>query len=59
LVSSTSWITYGKAGEFIGEGRPEQNQQARAEMLAALEAVDLVVLFEQDTPLGLIGRRQA
>ena len=25
-------------------------------MLAALEAVDLVVLFEQDTPLDLIGR---
>jgi D-beta-D-heptose 7-phosphate kinase/D-beta-D-heptose 1-phosphate adenosyltransferase len=39
-----------------GEGRPVQDQQARAEVLAALEAVDLVVLFEQDTPLDLIGR---
>ena len=39
-----------------GEGRPVQDQQARAEVLAALEAVNLVVLFEQDTPLGLIGR---
>jgi D-beta-D-heptose 7-phosphate kinase/D-beta-D-heptose 1-phosphate adenosyltransferase len=36
-----------------------QDQQARAEVLAALEAVDLVVLFEQDTPPGLTGRRQA
>ena len=33
-----------------------QDQQARAEVLAALEAVDLVVLFEQDTPLELIAR---
>jgi D-beta-D-heptose 7-phosphate kinase/D-beta-D-heptose 1-phosphate adenosyltransferase len=39
-----------------GAGRPVQDQQARAEVLAALEAVDLVVLFEQDTPLELIGR---
>jgi D-beta-D-heptose 7-phosphate kinase/D-beta-D-heptose 1-phosphate adenosyltransferase len=29
---------------------------ARAEVLAALEAVNLVVIFEQDTPLDLIGR---
>jgi D-beta-D-heptose 7-phosphate kinase / D-beta-D-heptose 1-phosphate adenosyltransferase len=39
-----------------GEGRPVQDQQARAEVLAALEAVDLVVVFEQDTPLELIRR---
>jgi D-beta-D-heptose 7-phosphate kinase/D-beta-D-heptose 1-phosphate adenosyltransferase len=37
-----------------GEGRPVQNQRARAEVLAALEAVDLVVIFEEDTPLNLI-----
>ncbi|WP_022720644.1 D-glycero-beta-D-manno-heptose-7-phosphate kinase [Rhodopseudomonas sp. B29] len=37
-----------------GEGRPVQNERARAEVLAALEAVDLVVIFEQDTPLELI-----
>jgi D-beta-D-heptose 7-phosphate kinase/D-beta-D-heptose 1-phosphate adenosyltransferase len=37
-----------------GEGRPLQNQQARAEVLAALEAVDLVVIFDQPTPLELI-----
>jgi D-beta-D-heptose 7-phosphate kinase/D-beta-D-heptose 1-phosphate adenosyltransferase len=39
-----------------GEGRPVQNEQARAEVLAALEAVDLVAVFEEDTPLKLIAR---
>jgi D-beta-D-heptose 7-phosphate kinase/D-beta-D-heptose 1-phosphate adenosyltransferase len=38
-----------------GPGRPIQRQQARAEVLAALEAVDLVVVFDQATPLELIG----
>ncbi|HEY0938748.1 MAG TPA: D-glycero-beta-D-manno-heptose-7-phosphate kinase [Steroidobacter sp.] len=37
-----------------GEGRPVQDEQARAEVLAALEAVDLVVIFEEDTPIRLI-----
>src|SRR5215475_3395115 len=37
-----------------GEGRPVQNERARAEVLAALEAVNLVVLFEEDTPIRLI-----
>ena len=39
-----------------GDGRPIQNEQARAEVLAALEAVDLVVVFGEDTPLELIAR---
>ena len=39
-----------------GQGRPVQNQQARCNVLAALEAVDLVVVFEQDTPQKLIER---
>jgi len=39
-----------------GEGRPMQEVHARAEVLAALEAVDLVVVFEEDTPLELIRR---
>ncbi|HEY1362472.1 MAG TPA: D-glycero-beta-D-manno-heptose-7-phosphate kinase [Xanthobacteraceae bacterium] len=39
-----------------GEGRPVQELHARAEVLAALEAVDLVVIFEEDTPLELIRR---
>jgi D-beta-D-heptose 7-phosphate kinase/D-beta-D-heptose 1-phosphate adenosyltransferase len=39
-----------------GRDRPIQNERARAEVLAALEAVDLVVVFGQDTPLELIRR---
>jgi D-beta-D-heptose 7-phosphate kinase/D-beta-D-heptose 1-phosphate adenosyltransferase len=39
-----------------GEGRPVQDERARAEVLAALEAVDLVVIFEEDTPIDLISR---
>jgi D-beta-D-heptose 7-phosphate kinase/D-beta-D-heptose 1-phosphate adenosyltransferase len=39
-----------------GEGRPVQEEHARAEVLAALEAVDLVVVFQEDTPLELIRR---
>jgi D-beta-D-heptose 7-phosphate kinase/D-beta-D-heptose 1-phosphate adenosyltransferase len=37
-----------------GEGRPVQDERARAEVLAALEAVDLVAVFEEDTPIKLI-----
>jgi D-beta-D-heptose 7-phosphate kinase/D-beta-D-heptose 1-phosphate adenosyltransferase len=39
-----------------GEGRPVQDQQARADVLAALEAVDAVAFFEEDTPIELIRR---
>jgi D-beta-D-heptose 7-phosphate kinase/D-beta-D-heptose 1-phosphate adenosyltransferase len=39
-----------------GDGRPVQQAHARAEVLAALQAVDLVVIFDQDTPLELIRR---
>jgi D-beta-D-heptose 7-phosphate kinase/D-beta-D-heptose 1-phosphate adenosyltransferase len=39
-----------------GEGRPVQDERARAEVLAALEAVDLVAIFEEDTPIGLIAK---
>ena len=37
-----------------GAGRPIQDVTSRADVLAALEAVDLVVVFEEDTPLELI-----
>jgi D-beta-D-heptose 7-phosphate kinase/D-beta-D-heptose 1-phosphate adenosyltransferase len=37
-----------------GDGRPINPAEGRAEVLAALEAVDLVVVFEEDTPLALI-----
>src|SRR6202161_786626 len=39
-----------------GKDRPVQNERARAEVLAALEAVDLVVLFGEDTPIKLIAQ---
>ena len=39
-----------------GPSRPIQDEVARAEVLAALEATDLVVIFDEDTPLELIRR---
>ncbi len=39
-----------------GDGRPVQDVHARSEVLAALEAVDLVAVFEEDTPEKLITR---
>jgi len=43
-------------GRLKGKARPINPAESRAEVLAALEAVDLVVVFEEDTPLALIGR---
>lgn len=37
-----------------GESRPVRKEAERAYVLAGLEAVDRVVLFDQDTPLDLI-----
>lgn len=37
-----------------GEGRPVQSELDRAHILASLECVDAVVLFDQDTPRDLI-----
>jgi D-beta-D-heptose 7-phosphate kinase/D-beta-D-heptose 1-phosphate adenosyltransferase len=37
-----------------GPGRPVNEETARARVLAALSAVDCVVLFHADTPLELI-----
>ena len=37
-----------------GESRPIQDQDARAMVLSALDCVDLVVVFAEDTPLELI-----
>lgn len=37
-----------------GPERPVRNEAERAYVLAALEAVDVVTLFEQDTPLELV-----
>ena len=37
-----------------GDGRPVNNEQSRALLLASLLMVDAVVVFEEDTPLKLI-----
>ncbi|MBV4358588.1 D-glycero-beta-D-manno-heptose 1-phosphate adenylyltransferase [Pinibacter aurantiacus] len=37
-----------------GEGRPVNNERARATVLASLLMVDAVILFDEDTPLELI-----
>jgi len=39
-----------------GDGRPVQDEMARAIVLASLAAVDLVVMFSEDTPEHLIRR---
>ncbi|MBN8968226.1 MAG: D-glycero-beta-D-manno-heptose-7-phosphate kinase [Rhizobiales bacterium] len=39
-----------------GADRPVQGERARAEVLAALEAVDAVAIFDDDTPLALIAQ---
>jgi D-beta-D-heptose 7-phosphate kinase/D-beta-D-heptose 1-phosphate adenosyltransferase len=38
-----------------GEGRPILNEQERAEVVAALQAVDYVIIFDEETPGKLIG----
>jgi rfaE bifunctional protein nucleotidyltransferase chain/domain len=47
--SDTSVMRQGK-----GPGRPINDQESRALVLAALRCVDAVVIFEEDTPLELI-----
>lgn len=37
-----------------GDSRPVQNEHARAIVMAAIQSVDLVTFFEDDTPLRLI-----
>lgn len=39
-----------------GEDRPINCEQDRAEVLAALECIDYVVLFDEDEPAALIGQ---
>ena len=39
-----------------GQDRPLNNEQDRAVLLAALEPVDLVTWFDEDTPLALIAQ---
>ena len=39
-----------------GSERPIQSELARAEVIGALRSVDLVVLFDEDTPIDLIAK---
>ncbi|HRI79490.1 MAG TPA: D-glycero-beta-D-manno-heptose 1-phosphate adenylyltransferase [Cyclobacteriaceae bacterium] len=39
---------------FKGPERPIQDQHSRAQILASLQFIDLVVFFNEDTPLDLI-----
>ncbi len=39
---------------FKGPQRPIQDQNSRARVLAAMQFVDLIVFFNEDTPLNLI-----
>ncbi|HXP30555.1 MAG TPA: D-glycero-beta-D-manno-heptose-7-phosphate kinase [Stellaceae bacterium] len=42
------------AKRLKGLGRPVQSQEARAQVLASLASVDLVIVFDEDTPVALI-----
>jgi rfaE bifunctional protein nucleotidyltransferase chain/domain len=44
--------------QLKGPSRPVNNEYARARILAALEFVDLVIIFEEETPLNLINELQ-
>ncbi len=41
---------------FKGPSRPIQDENSRAHILASLQFIDLVVFFNEDTPLALISR---
>ena len=44
----------GSVRRLKGEDRPVQNEASRAAVLASLADVDMVVVFDEDTPLSLI-----
>ena len=46
------------AARLAGPTRPVQTEAARAAVLASLAAVDLIVIFDEDTPLELIRAMQ-
>jgi D-glycero-beta-D-manno-heptose 1-phosphate adenylyltransferase len=48
--------TDSSVSRFKGPERPLQDQNSRARVLAALQFVDLVVFFNEDTPLDLISQ---
>ncbi len=46
--------TDSSVSRFKGPERPLQDQNSRARIIASLQFVDLVVFFDEDTPLNLI-----
>lgn len=46
--------TDNSVSRFKGPERPVQNQDSRARVIASFQFVDLVVLFDEDTPQNLI-----
>jgi rfaE bifunctional protein nucleotidyltransferase chain/domain len=46
--------TDSSVSRFKGPERPLQDQNSRARIMASLQFVDLVVFFDEDTPLNLI-----
>lgn len=46
--------TDSSVSRFKGPERPLQDQNSRARVLASMQFVDLVVFFDEDTPLNLI-----
>jgi len=44
----------GSVARLKGPGRPVQGETARALVLASLQSVDMVVVFDEDTPIELI-----
>lgn len=46
----------GSVSRLKGEGRPVNEQAARGAVLAGLESVDYVCIFEEDTPYALIDK---
>lgn len=46
--------TDSSVSRFKGPNRPIQDEQSRARVLASLQFVDMVVFFDEDTPLLLI-----
>lgn len=43
---------------YKGPSRPIQNEQTRALLLASMEFIDYVILFDEDTPMRIIERLQ-
>jgi rfaE bifunctional protein nucleotidyltransferase chain/domain len=46
--------TDNSVSRFKGPSRPIQDENSRAHILASLQFIDLVVFFDEDTPLDLI-----